>query len=74
MKLTSQITVDDFLLIEDLIPVMTKTIGVQVYDFDLRNSFNVKSLHSSPNKPVIARIGAFRDYVVKIERTHSSKL
>lgn len=62
MKLTDQINVDDFFILEDTIPLMVKTVGVRVYDFNFRHYFPTQSLLSSPTKAVVARIGPFLDY------------
>lgn len=62
MKLTERIEVDDFFLLQETIPIMSKTIGVRVYDFTFRHYFPTQSLHYLPSQPVVARIGAFPDY------------
>lgn len=64
MKLTDCVEVDDFFIIQDTIPLMTKTIGVRVYDFNFRHYFPAQSLLSPPAKMVVARIGAFPDYSI----------
>jgi hypothetical protein len=64
MKLTDCVEVDDFLIIHDTIPIISKTIGVRVYDFNFRHYFPTQSLLSPPTKMVVARIGAFPDYSV----------
>ncbi len=64
MKLTDCVEVDDFFIIQDTIPLMSKTIGVRVYDFNFRHYFPTQSLLSPPVKMVVARMGAFPDYSV----------
>lgn len=64
MKLTDQIAVDDFFTLHDVIPLMIKTIGVGVYDFNFRHYFPTQSLLSPPTQAVVARMGAFPDYSV----------
>jgi hypothetical protein len=62
MQLTPTIQVDDFFMLEAAVPVLTKAVGVSVYDFAFRNFFRVNSVFYLPDQPVIARLGAFDDY------------
>lgn len=62
MHLTEAIVVDDFFIMEDILPIMTKSVGVRVYDYDFRNFFRVRSVLCPPNQPAVARIGTFKDY------------
>ena len=62
MKLSQTTSVDDFFLLEEVLPIMSKSVGVGAYDFDFRNHFRVRSLHNPPEQAIVARIGAFKDY------------
>jgi hypothetical protein len=62
MQLTHSLTVDDFILIEDSLPLISKSTGISIYDYSFRNFFNVQSVFYPPKKPVIARIGAIENY------------
>lgn len=62
MHLANNLIVDDFFILENTLPIMTRSVGVRVYDYDFRNFFRVRSVFSTPTQPVLARIGAFSDY------------
>jgi hypothetical protein len=63
MQLTETIVVDDFFVVEDTLPIMAASVGVRVYDYNFRNFFQVQSLLYPPSQPIVARIGAFQDYL-----------
>lgn len=67
MQIADTIVVDDFFMLEEAIPIITKSVGVRVYDYAFRNFFGVTSVFMTPEEPVVARIGAFNDYPVAYE-------
>lgn len=52
---------NDFFKINN-IGFLTKETGIGVYDFNFRNYFDVTSIYSSQEDPVILRIGAINDF------------
>jgi hypothetical protein len=53
---------DDFILVEDCLPVIVKKIGRPTYDFDFRSYFNCKSITEKIDIPVVLRTGALGDF------------
>jgi hypothetical protein len=62
MQITENLVVDDFFLLEGLVPILSKTVGVRIYDYPFRNFFATQSVLYPPAQPTVARIGAFADY------------
>lgn len=62
MNFAEGIQIKDFLIIEDVLPIMVNSTGIRIYDFNFRMYFNSKSIYGEVKKPVIARIGAPNDY------------
>lgn len=62
MKFGPDISVDDFVLVQHVLPVLVKETGIAVYDFQFRVHFETTSVFQSPPQPVVARIGPVTDY------------
>lgn len=60
---------DDWLLLEDSLGLVTRSLGQPVYDFDYRAAFACRGTQPSLlGGKVIARVGAFADYSAAIEQ------
>lgn len=62
MKITPNIAVDDFILLESALPILVKNTGIAVYDFPFRVGFDTASVFQSPAQPVVARVGPIAAY------------
>lgn len=55
-------SIDKFIL-QDLLWIITKPVGVSIYDFDFRQYFDCRTPYDPPNGiPGLCRVGAFSDY------------
>lgn len=62
MNINNEIYYDDFILVDQVLPILIKNTGIRVYDFDFRRFFNIKSIHVTNNNLVVARLGGIVDY------------